>query len=91
MVRFVTDLRARAMASALDTFMNWWNRLALRNGKAKFRTEREAFEFIQHTYENSGGPNAEIRAMRKEYEEIRRARARREAGSNKGGDKPAVA
>ncbi len=79
------------MTSAIETFTRWWNWLAQRNGKAKFRTEREAFDFIQRTYEKSGGPNAEIRAMRKEYEEIRRARANREARINKGGDKAAVA
>ena len=72
--------------------MRWWNWLAQRNGKAKFRTEREAFDFIQHTYKKSGEPNDEIRAMRKEYEEIRQApRANREARSNKGTDKSAVA
>lgn len=79
------------MTSLIATFMNWWNRLALRNGKAKFRDEREAFDFIQQTYRNSGGPNAEIRAMRKEYEEIRRARASRNTGSDKGRDKTALA
>ncbi len=79
------------MTSVIATFMKCWNRLALWNGKAKFRNEREAFDFIQQTYRNSGGPNTEIRAMRKEYEEIRRARASRNIGSDKGRDKTALA
>jgi hypothetical protein len=81
------------MSPVIENFMRWWNWLAQGNGKAKFRTQREAFEFIQRTYKKSGGPNCEIRAMRKEYEEIRRARAarRKNTGSNKGRDQAAVA
>lgn len=55
-------------------FADWWNRLALGNGKAKFRTAREAEEFIENLAKNSGGPNAKIIAMRKEYEAIKKAR-----------------
>ncbi len=80
------------MTSAIENFMRWWNWLAQRNGKVKFRTQREAFDFIQRSYEKSGGPNDEIRAMRKKYEEVRRARVRRkEPGSNKGRDQAAIA
>ncbi len=93
MIRFVVDAEGPIMTSAIATFTRWWNWLAQRNGKTKFRTEREAFEFIQRTYRESGGPNDEIRAMRKEYEQISRARAARKknAGSNKDTDQAAVA
>lgn len=81
------------MTSAIAAFMSWWNRLAQRNGKVKFRTQREAYEFIQRSYKKSGGPNDEIRAMRMEYEQIRRARAARKkhSGSNEGRDQAAIA
>ena len=91
MIRFARTPGVNPMASVVATFINWWNRLASRTGKAKFRTEREAFEFIQHTYRESGGPNAEIRAMREEYEEIRRTRASRQIGSDEGRNRTVVA
>lgn len=58
----------------IEQFMRWWNSLAGENGKQKFSTQQEAFEFIQKSYAQSGGPNAKILAMRKRYEEINRAR-----------------
>lgn len=63
------------MTSAIGTFMTWWNRLAQRNGKLKFRTQREAAEFVRRVQNENGGPNAKIQAMRKKYNEINRARA----------------
>jgi hypothetical protein len=56
-------------------FMQWWNRLAGRNGKLKFRTQREAAEFVRRVQNENGGPNAKIVAMRLRYNEVNRARA----------------
>jgi hypothetical protein len=57
------------------TFMRWWNALALRNGKLKFRTQREAAEFVRRVQNENGGPNAKILAMRQRYVDINRAKA----------------
>jgi hypothetical protein len=56
------------------TFMRWWNSLALRNGKLKFRTQREAAEFVRRVQNENGGPNAKIQAMRQRYIDVNRAR-----------------
>ena len=37
-------------------FMRWWNTLALRNGKLKFRTQPEAAEFVRRVQNEKGGP-----------------------------------
>ena len=74
----------------IEQFMRWWNMLAGENGKQKFRTQQEAFDFIQRSYKKSGGPNAKIIAMRKRYEEINRARQAK-SGPNKDRDQAAVA
>jgi hypothetical protein len=63
----------------IETFMNWWNALARRNGKLKFRTQREAADFVRMVQNENGGPNAKISAMRQRYEEINRAKASRAA------------
>lgn len=59
-------------------FMRWWNTLAQRNGKLKFRTQREAAEFVRRVQNENGGPNAKILAMRQRYVDINRARAGRD-------------
>jgi hypothetical protein len=59
------------------TFMRWWNALALRNGKLKFRNQREAAEFVRRVQNENGGPNAKIVAMRQKYVEVNRAKAGR--------------
>jgi hypothetical protein len=74
----------------VEHFMRWWNMLAGKNGKQKFRTQKEAFDFIQRSYEESGGPNSKILAMRKRYEEVNSARQAK-ARSNKGRDQAVVA
>ena len=63
------------MTAAIENFMRWWNWLAQKNGKLKFRTQREAAEFVRRVQNENGGPNDKIQAMRERYEEIRRARA----------------
>jgi hypothetical protein len=63
------------MTSAIENFMRWWNWLAQKNGKLKFRTQREAADFVRRVQAENGGPNGKIQAMRERYEEIRRARA----------------
>jgi hypothetical protein len=55
-------------------FMRWWNALAQRNGKLKFRNQREAADFVRRVQNENGGPNAKIVAMRQRYLEINRAR-----------------
>ena len=67
------------MTSAIDNFMRWWNWLAARNGKLKFRNQREAAEFVRKVQNENGGPNAKIQGMWARYEEVRRARAEKEA------------
>lgn len=59
-------------------FMRWWNSLALRNGKLKFRTQREAAEFVRRVQNENGGPNDKILAMRQRYIEVNRAKAGRD-------------
>ena len=58
-------------------FMRWWNALALRNGKLKFRNQREAADFVRRVQNENGGPNAKILAMRQRYVEINRAKTGR--------------
>lgn len=41
----------------------WWNSLAQRNGKLKFRSQREAAEFVRRVQNEHGGPNAKILAI----------------------------
>lgn len=65
------------MNPVIDTFMRWWNFLAEKNGKLKFRTQREAADFVRKVQNENGGPNAKIQAMRKRYEDVNRARARK--------------
>lgn len=66
------------MSSALEAFMRWWNSLALRNGKLKFRNQREAAEFVRRVQNENGGPNAKIIAMRQKYVEVNRAKQERD-------------
>lgn len=63
------------MSDVIDTFMRWWNYLAQRNGKLKFRTQREAAEFVRRVQNKHGGPNAKILEMRERYNEVNRARS----------------
>jgi hypothetical protein len=69
------------------TFMRWWNTLALRNGKLKFRTQREAAEFVRRVQNENGGPNAKILVMRQRYVDVNRAKQRNtprfDEGSNR--------
>jgi hypothetical protein len=61
-------------------FMRWWNTLALRNGKLKFRTQREAAEFVRRVQNENGGPNAKILEMRQRYVDVNRAKQRATPG-----------
>ena len=61
----------------IEAFMNWWNALARTNGKLKFRTQREAADFVRRVQNENGGPNAKILAMRQRYDEISRAKTGR--------------
>lgn len=67
----------------IELFMRWWNELAQHNGKLKFRTQREAAEFVRRVQNENGGPNAKIVEMRKRYNEVKRAKDR---GSSSGLD-----
>jgi hypothetical protein len=60
----------------IETFMRWWNNLAQRNGKLKFRSQREAADFVRRVQNENGGPNDRILEMRRRYEEVERAKAR---------------
>lgn len=60
--------------TAIGMFMRWWNTLAQRNGKLKFRTQREATEFVRRVHNENGGPNEKIRAMRRRYNDVNRAK-----------------
>jgi hypothetical protein len=65
--------------SAIQMFMTWWNALARRNGKLKFKTQREAADFVRRVHNENGGPNAKIIAMRQRYEDVKRAQEQRTA------------
>lgn len=70
---------------AIEIFMRWWNSLAQTNGKLKFRTQREAAEFVRRVHNENGGPNAKLVAMRQNYNNVNRARqttARPDEGRN---------
>ena len=58
----------------IDTFMSFWNSLAKKNGKLKFRNRREAAEFVRRVSNQNGGPNKKIQDMRREYEAIQKTR-----------------
>jgi hypothetical protein len=76
------------MNPVIGTFMRWWNTLALRNGKLKFRNQREAAEFVRRVQNENGGPNAKILAMRQRYVEVNRANTgRNNAGPDSGHDR----
>ena len=60
--------------SLIVGFMRWWNNLAAKNGKVKFRNQREAAEFVRRVHNKNGGPNAKIIALRQAYEEAGRQR-----------------
>lgn len=62
----------------IQTFLTWWNRIARQNQKVRFRSSREAAEFVRHMV-NSSGPNEEMLKMREEYVAIRKAREQRAA------------
>lgn len=62
------------MNYVIDQFYRFWNLLASENGKLKFRTQREAAEFVRRVQNENGGPNAKIQAMREQYELANRAR-----------------
>jgi hypothetical protein len=62
----------------IEAFLAWWNQLAIKNQKIKFRNSREAAEFVRHMV-NSAGPNEEMVKMREEYVAIRKAREQRAA------------
>lgn len=65
------------MNGPIETFMRWWNSIAQRNGKLKFRSQREAADFVRMVQNQNGGPNERILAMRKKYDEVNRAKASR--------------
>jgi hypothetical protein len=71
------------MGDWIDHFARFWNYLAQRNGKLKFRTQREAAEFVRRVQNENGGPNAKIIAMRKQYEDVTRAKHEPEPSEGK--------
>ena len=76
------------MSNVLDAFARWWNYLALRNGKLKFRTQQEAADFVRRVQIENGGPNEKITDMRHRYEDVTRARTHsKPPRPNEGGHK----
>ncbi|MDH7787687.1 hypothetical protein QBD01_003714 [Ochrobactrum sp. 19YEA23] len=53
----------------IQHFLVWWNRNAVKNGKVKFRNQKEAAEFVRRVQNRTGGPNAKLIAMRERYVE----------------------
>lgn len=60
-----------------ENFMHFWNRLARRNQKIKFRNSREAAEFIRHMARTSK-PNKDMIDMREKYVAIKAERNARQ-------------
>lgn len=56
-----------------ENFMHFWNKLARRNQKIKFRNSREAAEFVRHMVKTSK-PNQEMIDMREKYVAIQAER-----------------
>lgn len=67
--------------SVIANFVRWWNALAVKNGKMKFRNQREAADFVRRVQNQNGGPNAKIIALRRAYEEANRSKARQQTQS----------
>ncbi|TSE07566.1 hypothetical protein C1D09_018720 [Mesorhizobium intechi] len=63
------------MSYIYELFRDFWNGLAQENGKLKFRTQREAAEFVRRVQNENGGPNAKIVEMRRQYEAVNRAKS----------------
>jgi hypothetical protein len=61
------------MNDVINAFARWWNSLARGNGKLKFKTQREAAEFVRRVQNENGGPNAKIIEMRRRYNEANSA------------------
>lgn len=71
----------------VEGFMTYWNRLARRNQKIKFRNSREAAEFVRHLVRTSE-PNREMVKMREQYVAVQEARRRaQESGLDQGADR----
>ena len=70
----------------IDTFMRWFNSVAEKADKPKFRTQREAIDFVRHVANASGGPNAKILKMRKDYVSVlKEQKARRDTTTTETG------
>jgi hypothetical protein len=78
------------MSETIDMLSYWWNYITRRNAKLKFRTPREAAEFVRRVQRENGGPNEKIIAMRRRYEEVIRASAESQSSRSHEGENTAV-
>ena len=46
-----------------NTFLQWITRASEKSEKLSFKNQREAAEFVQRLYEESGGPNRRLREL----------------------------
>jgi hypothetical protein len=72
-----------------ENFTFFWNRLASRNQKIKFRNSREAAEFIRHLARTK--PNREVMNMREKYVAVQaERRAAQQSSESRAGEHRAI-
>ncbi|SOH92865.1 hypothetical protein SAMN06273572_101715 [Monaibacterium marinum] len=69
----------------IDNFMSFWNRLANRNQKIKFRNSREAAEFVR-SISNKNKPNQHVMMMRRKYVAIQAERKAAQDSESRAGE-----
>lgn len=72
-----------------ENFMFFWNRLASRNQKVKFRNSREAADFIRHLSRTTK-PNREMISMREKYVAVQAERRAAQSAEPREGEHRAV-
>lgn len=72
----------------LAEFIRWFNFLAEKTDKPQFRSQREAIDFVRRVTNESGGPNAKILKMRKDYVAVLKEKKARASAGNQGDPQP---
>jgi hypothetical protein len=71
-------------------FMYWLNSLASGNGRLKFRSSREAADYVRRIHNEQGGPNAKIIALRKRYNDVIQTKKAKDQNQPRGSGHTAV-
>lgn len=87
--QYSNQLLTEGAMNFAENFMFFWNRLASRNQKIKFRNSREAAEFIRHLARTSK-PNREVMSMREKYVAVQAERRAAQSSEPRTGEHRAV-